>query len=327
MMTASRKSNHSSITNHTDLTDLSVLSVKEVSQLICSFSDEAIQSKDPLSDERVCQKLASYIFQEQMNGAQLVNAQFDRNHFNLIMHHILHDEPHYDYEWIWTLIHEHKQNFQMSQSSNHRTPWRPSSAMDMNGVPAQPPDDPMMDLDNISPSAIDTLLDEIEENEQHHTQQREQQQQQHQEKQNQIRYGKYLDSQRRQRTPTPPRAPTLDEWIRSHWKIGSFVEVYSVSSAMWATGKITRILMNSNGSNGSDVVNDALHHHDTEQLGIRYEINGQSRTKTLSRDDTFNLRPLSKAMEFYQYIFEALHPNVVAVDHSECSGIEGIFQK
>ena len=90
-----------------------------------------------------------------------------------------------------------------------------------------------------------------------------------------------------------PETLTLDHWIRSLWKIGSFVEVHSTSSSKWVTGKITRIFVGQ---------------HHPEMLEIRYRVHGHSRSKSISRDDTVSLRPLSKAMHVYQYVFEAIHP-------------------
>ena len=277
--------------SHPSTIPLGDLSVKELSHLICSLSDDVVHSSDPSADEMVCQKLASYMFQEQMNGTELVGPQFNRFRFDKMMQHILEsDGDHqYNYEWIWNILQRLKSN---SDSNSIHNPhyrnhsqsvpaWAASSKIK---VPKDGHNDDLMDLHNISPSAIDTLLDEIEENEQEH-QQRIQQEKQEQQEQS---------------------SPTLDQWIRSRWKIGSFVEVYSSSSSVWCTGKITRINVD---------------HHYAETLEIRYRVNGQSRYKNLVRNDSFNLRPLSKAMELYIYVFEAIHGTLtkIDVDHKESS--------
>eukprot|EP01083_Nonionella_stella_P206887 752100_1 len=85
----------------------------------------------------------------------------------------------------------------------------------------------------------------------------------------------------------------IDSWIRNGWKIGSHVEIYSNSSQLWFAAKIINILNNSAG----------------ELLQIEYISKNQiSTTQTLRRHDTKTIRPFTKAMNIYLYIFNAIQP-------------------
>eukprot|EP01083_Nonionella_stella_P081633 224991_1 len=78
------------------------------------------------------------------------------------------------------------------------------------------------------------------------------------------------------------------EWIRSTWKVGSKVDIYSRPSKQWVTGTIVTIA--------------------SDKLTIEYTLNHGSLTQTLSQHDIQNIRPLHKMHSIYRYIHRALTP-------------------
>eukprot|EP01084_Bolivina_argentea_P122465 217010_1 len=85
----------------------------------------------------------------------------------------------------------------------------------------------------------------------------------------------------------------FDTWVKNRWKVGSTVEIYSNSANVWFSGDIVRIF--------KDL--------DAEWLEVQYSINNTSQLKQIRRahrDDKNSIRPYSKAIKIYQYIYKAL---------------------
>eukprot|EP01084_Bolivina_argentea_P051884 95378_1 len=88
---------------------------------------------------------------------------------------------------------------------------------------------------------------------------------------------------------------SLDTWIRNHWTVGSKVEVHSSSSNCWIIGDIVRIFNDTEG----------------EWLEVQYSINSIKRLKQIPHNDEQAIRPLSKAMKIYEYIYKASKPLII----------------
>eukprot|EP01084_Bolivina_argentea_P108274 193494_1 len=85
---------------------------------------------------------------------------------------------------------------------------------------------------------------------------------------------------------------SFDIWIKNLWNVGSKAEIYSKSSNTWIIGDIVRIFTDS----------------ECEWVEVKYSINTVQRLRQISRYDAESIRPLSKAIKIYQYIYKALKP-------------------
>eukprot|EP01084_Bolivina_argentea_P108275 193495_1 len=85
---------------------------------------------------------------------------------------------------------------------------------------------------------------------------------------------------------------SFDIWIKNLWNVGSKAEIYSKSSNTWIIGDIVRIFTDS----------------ECEWVEVKYSINTVQRLRQIPRYDEESIRPLSKAIKIYQYIYKALKP-------------------
>ena len=83
---------------------------------------------------------------------------------------------------------------------------------------------------------------------------------------------------------------SLDLWIRSIWIVGSLLEFSSndIDADSWIVGRIERI-------------------SDGQMLQIKEIDNRAAEAKHMNRNDEKSVRPLSKALPVYQYVYNNVH--------------------
>eukprot|EP01083_Nonionella_stella_P281430 957541_1 len=148
-----------------------------------------------------------------------------------------------------------------------------------------------INLDDIDPDNIDELLDEIELHEKKEEERRASQILA--ENELKILAENELKLQINSPVDEEEEDPLLD-WIRSIWKVSSYCEVYSNSGQKWFKGTIKRIFADDEG----------------EWLEVQY-INQDNtiRCRQTPRDDITAIRPLTKALSIYKYVYNAAITN------------------
>ena len=84
----------------------------------------------------------------------------------------------------------------------------------------------------------------------------------------------------------------VDLWIRGLWKVGSKCEVYSITSESWIKGTIGKI----------------FHDTDGEWIKVQFVARKLRRARIVKRNNGEAIRPLSKAMPIYKYMYGAVRP-------------------
>ena len=80
-----------------------------------------------------------------------------------------------------------------------------------------------------------------------------------------------------------------DLWIRNLWKVGSKCEVYSITTETWIKGTIGEIFDDSDG----------------EWIKVKFIAKKLRRARIVKRNNLSAIRPLSKAMPIYEYMYNA----------------------
>eukprot|EP00483_Globobulimina_turgida_P004119 UN04127 len=108
------------------------------------------------------------------------------------------------------------------------------------------------------------------------------------------------------------KSDTFELWVKKQWKMGSKVEVLSSSSSdSWFEAKVVGIFNDSSG----------------EWLEVQYVADEKLRLKRIRRSDTAAIRPLSKAMGIYQYIYNSILNNTnIKTEETEALPIQIIPQ-
>eukprot|EP01084_Bolivina_argentea_P111637 199121_1 len=134
-----------------------------------------------------------------------------------------------------------------------------------------------INLNDIDPDNIDTLLDEIEAHEKKEEERRAIQV---------LALNTVNTSEDKEDEQTDP----LSDWIRTIWKAGSECEIYSNSDKEWFQGTIKRVFTK----------------EEDEWVEVEYvNENKTIRCKQAARDDITSIRPLTKALSIYEYVYNA----------------------
>lgn len=218
---------------YSELETCSILSINlneltkpyQLSQLILELpqykqrflSQQTKDDNDHDNDLIVCQKLASFMYKEQMNGKYLMNTNFNKNDFENMMI-LIHDKQ-YNSDWIWNLILTLQTNSKSKSNTIDKLKWIHGSwSKRQIIVNAKTKHKNGININNVSSLTIDNLLDEIAD-----------------------------DEQKQSNHNKNARLLKLDHWIRNLWKIGSKVEIYSFSSDSWFKGNIVKIVNDDQG--------------------------------------------------------------------------------